>query len=127
MLIFGNEYIESPHFIAISAIEEIDTTTPKDILYLQEFKAPYLLAKHCAKNSLTYAVKVSSLKEALFANAFNASYIIAQTTLAKELQSIADNYLWDAKVLAIISNDNDLETIAKASIDGAIYQNHIKD
>ncbi len=127
MLIFGNEYIESPHFITISTIEEIDATTPKDILYLQEFKAPYSLAKHCASNNLPYAIKVNTIKEALYANAFNANYIIAQTALAKELQSIADNYLWDAKVLAIISNDNDLESIAKASIDGAIYQNHIKD
>ncbi len=127
MLIFGNKYIESPQFITISAIEEIETTAPNDILYLKNFSAPYLLAKHCAKNNLHYAVKVNSIKEALFANALSASYIIAQTALAKELQSIADNYLWDSKVLAIISNDNDLETIAKASIDGAIYKNHIKD
>ena len=127
MLIFGNEYIESPHFITISTVEEIDATTPKDILYLQEFKAPYSLAKHCASNNLPYAIKVNSIKEALYANALSASYIIAEIALAKELQSIADNYLWDTKVLAIISNDDDLETIAKASIDGAIYQNHIKD
>ena len=127
MLIFGNEYIESPQFIAISTIEEIAATTPNDILYLQEFKAPYSLAKHCASNNLPYAINVNSIQEALFANALNASYIIAKIALAKQLQSIADNYLWDSKVLAIISNDDELETIAKASIDGAIYQNHIKD
>ncbi len=127
MLIFGSKYIESPQFITISKIDDIEATTPNDILLLKDFSAPYFLAKHCAKNNLAYAIKVNTIKEALFANALNANYIIAQTALAKELQSIADNYLWDAKVLAIISNDDELETIAKASIDGAIYKNYIKD
>ena len=127
MLIFGNSHIDSPKFISISSIKDIEKTTPKDVLLIKDFKAPYSLAKHCAKNNLPYAIVAITIKDALFANALNATYIIATLTLAKELQKIADNYLWDSKVLAIISSDNELENIAKASIDGAIYQNYIKD
>ena len=126
MLIFGNSYIESPKFVTIENIENIQKTTPNDILLLKEFKAPYTLAKHCASNNLVYAVIVKSITEALFANALGATYIVAATLLAKEIQKLADNYLWDSKVLAIIFNDDELETIAKASIDGVIYNNIIK-
>ncbi len=127
MLIFGNSYIESPRFVSIKAVADIDKTSPKDILYIQEFTPPYNLAKHCAKNNLVYAVAISSVKDALFANAFKASYCICNKELASEVQNIAQEYLWDLKVLAVISDDNELETIAKASIDGVIYQNYLKD
>ncbi len=127
MLIFGNKYIPSPQFKAITKIEDIKSTTAKDILYLNELKAPYTIAKWCADNALKYAVKVESIQEALFANAFLATYIVCEETLAIQLQNIANEYLWDSKILAVISDDSNLETLAKASVDGVIYQNYIKD
>ncbi len=127
MLIFGNAFIETPLFKKVESIEDISKTSPNDILYIPNFKAPFSLAKHCGTNSLEYAVKITSLKEALFANALGASYLVCEQELAKVVQNIADNYLWDLKVLAVISDDEELETTAKASIDGVIYQNYLKD
>lgn len=127
MLIFGNRYIEMPKFVTVQTIEDIATTTPNDILFLKSFTPPYSLAKHCLENGLQYAVLVNSITEALFANAFNTSFIVCEKTLAASLQKIANEYLWDLKILAIISNDNELEALAKASIDGAVYKTYIKD
>lgn len=116
-----------PKFVTVQNTEDIANTKPKDILFLNSFAPPYDLAKHCLQNQLQYAVLVHSITEALFASAFNASFIVCEKPLATSLQNIANEYLWDLKILAIISNDNELETLAKASIDGAIYKTYIKD
>ncbi len=127
MIIFGSSFIKSPKFITISSENEINSTTPNDILLLKEFNKPYKLANFCSKNSLCYAVIVSSITDALFANALDCSYIIADINLAKILQNIATDYLFEAKILAIITSDNQLEEIALNSIDGVIYKNYLKD
>jgi len=38
------------------------------------------------------------------------------------LQKIADNYLWDMKILAIISSEDEIEEIALLEIDGAVVR-----
>ena len=45
--------------------------------------------------------------------------------LAKQIQKIADNYMYDSKILAIIKSNDELENIAKNEIDGVIYKNLI--
>ena len=125
MLIFGNPYINSPNFIEINSISQIDSTTSKDIL-LVEFKAPFSLAKHCFENNLEYAIEANSIKDALIAVNLGCSYIIANLELAKTLQNIANEYLWDSKILVKIKDDITLEKVALNYIDGVIYQNHIE-
>ena len=66
-------------------------------------------------------VYVKSIKEAIYASNFNAKYIICENELAKKLQKIADNYMWDSKILTIIKSSDDLEKVAIEEIDGAIY------
>ncbi len=127
MLIFGDKYIPSPTFVRVKSIEDIDQSNPTDILFLEEFSKPFKLAQYAKENFLEYGVYVNSLKEALYANALGASYILTRFALAKELQQIANEYLWDAKVLAIIESEKELEIVAKAFIDGAIYKNSIKE
>jgi hypothetical protein len=126
MLIFGNTYIDSINFIEVSAISDIKTTTPKDIVVITKFQEPYSIAKHCMQNSIEFAIEAQSIKDALFAINFNATYIIANLELAKTLQKIATEYLWDTKVLVKIQDDNSLEEVALNSIDGVIYKNHIQ-
>jgi len=123
VLIFGDKYIASPNFVKIDSIEDIKNTKPNDILLLNHFNKPYTLAKYCKQNNLEYAVYVNSIKDSIYANAFNASYILANFNLAKELQLIANEYLWDSKILAIIKSENEIEMIAKEFIDGVIFLN----
>ena len=122
MIIFGHKYIESPKFIRISTIEEISKTSPKDIILLEKLKEPFDIAKHCYENSLAWAINANSISEAIYANSLNASYIIADFNLAKELQDIANEYLWDAKILTPIKSDDELVEVAKAGIDGVIFE-----
>ena len=127
MLIFGDKYIPSASFVRVKTVEDIEQTNPTDILFLEEFVKPFELAKYAQENFLEYSVYVTSIKEALYANALGASYIISSFNFAKELQQIANEYLWDLKVLAIIESEKELEIVAKAFIDGAIYKNSIKE
>ena len=66
-------------------------------------------------------VYVKSIKEAIYATNFNTKYIICENELAKKLQKIADNYMWDSKILTIIKSSDDFEKVALEEIDGAIY------
>ncbi len=75
------------------------------------------------KNNLSNAVVVSSIKEAIYCNALNSKYIICDKKLAKAIQKIADNYMFDSKVLAIIEDSEEIEKIALNEIDGVIYSN----
>ena len=120
MLIFGAKDIETPNFFSVANVEDIKKSTPKDIVLLKSFSSPYTLAKYCQENEVVYAVAVESIKESIFASNLGASFIICNFELAKELQKVADNYLWDTKVLAKISSEDEMESVALAGVDGVI-------
>jgi len=126
MLIFGHKFIESKEFIKIDSIDDIKLTSSNSIVLLKGLKEPFNMAIYCHKNGLEYGVEVSSLKEAIFANSLGASYAICEFSLAKELQKLADNYLWDMKILAIVDSDKEIDGIAKVFIDGIVYRNSIR-
>ena len=63
-----------------------------------------------------------SIKEAIYANSLNAKYIISEKELAKAIQKIADNYMFDSKILAVIETNDEIEEIAQSEIDGIIYK-----
>ena len=125
MLIFGHKYIDSPNFIKIDSKEELHLTTPKDIVLI-ELKEPYTLPKYLKDNNISYAVFIDSIKDAIFANIFDANYVICEFDLAKIIQKIATEYLWDMKILALIDSDDMLEKIALNYIDGVVYKNFLK-
>lgn len=118
MIIIGDNLVpyEKPYFI--SSIEDIKATKPNSILL---FNYDEKIAKYCYENSLNFAVIVDSLKEAIYANSLNARYIISKIKLSKKIQKIAENYMFDSKILAIIYSNDELEKVAKKEIDGVIY------
>ena len=120
MLIYGAKDIETPNFFVVANEEDIKKSSPKDIVLLKSFNSPYELAKYCQANGIAYAVDVANIKEAIFASNLGANFIICSFELAKELQKIADNYLWDTKVLAKISSEDEIEEVALSGVDGAI-------
>jgi len=52
--------------------------------------------------------------------ALNTTYILAEKELAKEAQKIADDYMFDAKVLLFDASEDDIEFCALNSIDGIV-------
>ena len=79
------------------------------------------LAKYCQENDIAYAVPVNKLREAIFANALGASYIICEEDDAMMIQPIAQEYLFDTRVLVLIHEEKSITKIARSFIDGVIF------
>jgi len=120
MKIFGHPWIESEQFYVVENQEDIAKTPANVTLKIEVFNIE--LMKYCQANSLPYMINANDIKEAIFANILNAKYIKASKSLAKELMPIAQNYLFDAQILGVISKDSEIEELAKANVDGAWFK-----
>jgi len=120
MILIGDNLIPHKTFTFIDSIMDIEHTEPNSVLV---FNYDENLLIYTRKNDLGNAVVVSSIKEAIYCNALNSKYIICDKKLAKSIQKIADNYMFDSKVLAIIEDSEEIEKIALNEIDGVIYSN----
>ena len=120
MKIFGHEWIDSERFYAVSKASDIKKTPANALLKVEGGLSNSLtLAKHCKSNRLRYAIAVDNIEEAIFANLLNATYILCEKSLAKELMPIAQHYLFDTQVLAYIKKD-EIEEMAKVGVDGVV-------
>ena len=122
MIIIGDKLIPFEELFKIDSIDDIKNTKANSTVlftYCNE------IAKYCFENEISFAIAVNSIKEAVYSSNLNAKYIITNKELSKELQKIADNYMYDAKILAIIESSDEFEEIAKAQIDGVIFKNLI--
>ena len=123
MILIGDKLVPFENISFIFNIEEIKNTKANStILFYYDDE----IILYCYENELPYAVIVTSIKEAIYSNNLNAKYIISQKELSIELQKIADNYIYDSKILAIIDTNEEFEKIAKCEIDGVIYRDLIK-
>ncbi len=127
MLIFNHKDIESKDFIIVNSIEDIDKTLNISIPLIKEFDTNIELVKYCKKCNIEYAIEAKSIKDAIFANVLNCSFIVAKLELAKILQTIATEYLFDSKILTPVNSDKELEEVALSFIDGVIYNFNTKD
>lgn len=119
MIIIGDKLVSYEEIFFIKEIEEIKNTKSNSII---GFLYNENLLEYCFKNELSFVVIVNSIKEAIYSNSLRAKYIIAQKDLSKEVQKIAENYMYDSKILAIIDSNDEFEEIAKNEIDGIIYK-----
>ncbi len=120
MKIFGHDWIDSERFYAIDKASDIKKTPSNALLKVEGGLSNSLeLVKYCKSNGLRYAVGVESIEEALFANLLDATYILCEKKLAKELMPIAQHYLFDTQVLAYIKKD-EIEEMAKVGVDGVV-------
>lgn len=118
MILIGDGLVPYKNISFIDSILDIDHTLPNSTLV---FNYDENLLLYTMKNSLETAIIVSSIKEAIYCNALEAKYIICDKKLAKSIQKIAENYMFDSKILAIIDNNEEIEKVALLEIDGVIY------
>ncbi len=131
MLIIGDELLGYKNFIKIVKLEEIKNTKNCDVLCFDFNKN---LLAFCKENDLACGVFISSLREAIYANAFFADYLLLNEKTNKDLgkeftkkvQDIANEYIFDSKVLAVIDSEDEIEELALKGIDGVIFQSIIK-
>jgi len=117
MIIFNHPLIESELFFKITLQEDISSTPPNSIVRFKFNNENAKIIKFCTNNSVSCAVDVASITEALLASNLGASYIIVSEENSSSIQKIAETYLFDAKIIAI---SKDIEKIALLGIDGII-------
>jgi hypothetical protein len=122
MIIIGDELIGYDSFETINDINKINSTKPNSTLIF-EFDKDIL--NHCLNNNIFSAPKISNITQSILANAMGAKYQICDKEIAKKLQKIAENYIYDSRILAIIEDENEIEELAIDGIDGVIYKSII--
>ena len=106
MKILGHPWIQSEILRKVSTKEQIMQSSPKEIVLLESFEKAHLLAIYCQENAISYAIYGKSIKDAIFANALGAKYVVCQEEDAKRIQAIATDYLFDTSVLVPIEDEN---------------------
>ncbi|MFT7860663.1 MAG: hypothetical protein ABXS93_06980 [Sulfurimonas sp.] len=121
MVFFGHRFIPSQNFYHIFDIDGISHTPPSSALYLEFSEKNLDIIEHLQKNDLTFALNVANITELLYGSALGASYITIDKTLAKTAQGLAENYLFDAKILVHVEDEEEIEELALLGVDGVIF------
>ena len=121
MIIIGHPWIKSNRFFKVYSIEGIPKSQPGDIILLEPLVDSHNYAEHCQTNAIPFAVVVNTLEDALYANALGAKYIICEEDDALMIQPIANEYLFDARILVLIHSVKEISKIARGHIDGVIF------
>jgi hypothetical protein len=124
MLIFGYDLIPSRPWCKVSTQQEVASTPSNTVILLGLNSLD--IATYCKEQNVDFALEVESIKEALIASALGASYLLCAQDVAKEIQAIANEYLWSAKVIVPVENEDELEIIARLGIDGVIFAQSIR-
>ncbi|MBN2768993.1 MAG: hypothetical protein JXQ68_07800 [Campylobacterales bacterium] len=124
MLIFGYDLIPSRPWCKVSTQKEVASTSSSTVILLGLNSLD--VATYCKEQNVDFALEVESTKEALIASALGASYLLCAQDVAKEIQAIANEYLWIAKVIVPIENEDELEIVARLGIDGVIFAQSIR-
>ncbi len=121
MILFGHRFIESESFYHIDDISAIKKTPSNALLYLNFSEENLDIINHLRDNDIRFALYVNSIKELIYAENLGASYVALKPSLAKDAQKIANEYLFDSKILAHVENEDEIEDLAYQGIDGAIF------
>ena len=125
MLFFGHKFIENESLYNISSVDAIAHTPPNATIYMK-FKEENLdLINYAKENGVTFALGVSNITELLYAAALGAKYIVLAKELSKTAQKVAESYLLDAKVIAKIEDEDEIEELAILGIDGVLFPSAI--
>ncbi len=125
MLFFGHRFIESESFYHIQDIDSIRHTPSSSIIYLEFNEDNLDIIKHANLNKIDMALKVSNITELIYASSLGANYIVVSKENAKTSQNIAENYLFDAKILVMLENESEIEELVLLGVDGVICTNSI--
>lgn len=123
MIIIGhNCFNTDKKLYRVSSIDEIGKTPANSTLFVP-FDAEII--SFLKENSINFATYVDNKKGVIFASSFGAKYILVEKNMAKEAQSIANDYLFDSRVVAMIDSDEELDEMIDARIDGVLYEGGI--
>lgn len=125
MIILGHRFIESEPFYLIKKSEDIDNTPSNSVVVFDFNEENIALCKYCKSNSVSFALIADKVEDILFANALETNYIICDKTHAPKAQKLADEYMFDAKILLYGANESELAWAADLGIDGILFEEGI--
>ncbi|PHQ65471.1 MAG: hypothetical protein COB99_03865 [Sulfurimonas sp.] len=125
MYIYGHRFIESDSFYHVPNIDAIQNTPSNSTIYLDFSEDNLEIINHATLNSVVLALGAVNITEIIYASSLGASFIVVPKELAKTAQNIANNYLFDAKILIHITDEDEIEELAILGVDGVIFSNAI--
>ncbi len=125
MLIFGHRFIDSKSFYHVPNIDAISNTPSNSTIYLDFSEDNLEIINYATSNEVILALGALNVTEVIYASALDASFIVVPKELAKIAQNIANNYLFDAKILVHISEEDEIEELTILGVDGVIFSNAI--
>ena len=125
MIIYGHRFIPSDSFYHVSDIDSISNTPPSSVVHIEFSEENLDIISHANLNQITTSICANSIRDLIYASALKAAFIVVHKELAKDAKNIADEYLYDAKILVLIEEENDIEELATIGVDGVIFSNAI--
>lgn len=125
MIIIGHRFIPSDNLYHVTNIDAIKKTPPSSSIFLDFSEENLDTINYAIANNIPLALGVKNIKETLFASSLGASYILVDSEFASLAQNLANEYLFDAKILVIIEDEDEMQDLALSSIDGVVFKNAI--
>ncbi len=125
MLIYGHRFIPSELFYHVADIDSIQNTPPSSIIYLDFSEDNLDIIFHAMQNRIPFLLGANNITEVIYASSLGASFILVHSELAQTTQNIANNYLFDAKILVKIEEEIEIEEMAILGVDGVIFSDAI--
>ncbi len=121
MIFFGHRFIKNEYFYSVASQEAVLKTPPSSTIYIEFSEANLDIIEYTNLNNMPLALKVNTIRQALYGASFKAKYLVVEKDIAKDVQNVANEYLLDSKVLVIIQNEDEIEQMALLGIDGVIF------
>lgn len=125
MLLFGHRFIQSESFYHVLSIDAIQNTPPSSTILVDFSEENLDIINHALLNNMPLAIVVKNITQIIYASSLGATYIILSKELAKTAQNLADNYLFDAKILVRVEDEEEIEELALLGVDGVVFSNAI--
>lgn len=130
MIIIGHRFIpsflkEDGSFYHVPNIDAIKNTPPNSSIYIVYSEDNLETINHLQDNGICFCLKVEDITQIIYAANLGASFIHVDKEIAKSAQDLANNYLFDAKILVEIEDDEEIEELAVLGIDGVLYSDAI--
>ncbi len=125
MLLFGHRFIKNETFFHILDSDALLHTPPNAPIYVEFQESNLDIIEYLQTNKIRFALNVATITELIYGASLQASYIFVPKELAKTAQNIAENYLFDAKIVVHIENEDEIEPMALLGIDGVAFPSAI--
>lgn len=122
MLVFGHPKIPCPRFRFVAHTDAIAQIPSNHLIFFYAHgPQAFELSKHCSDHNAKYAVCVQNLLELVLMANFKPAFLLVEDS-PKEYQSVADDYLLDARILWIIHRQEEMQEALRMRVDGVIFK-----